>query len=276
MNNIINEAIAFRKDAIKYGKIEYAMSIQSDLLELGIILDDRPDGSTGWIKSSAARDAALEEAAGLCDEEARDYPGPAPRRLATAILALKSIAAPVASCAEKPAGISWLENVFHGDPPLPHASWNDWMAEATQSRVISGVTIRQVSISDYSAKAPALVQQAAPSDAADKWRTLALQYDGHRMQALAHLKCMVENPATHRSIAAQFLRAAPAQPAGLSEQDKLDAARYRWLRANHETYVPDGDLPALWEHKKRNDYGMKSFVALDSAIDAILAAKAAP
>lgn len=52
--------------------------------------------------------------------------------------------------------------------------------------------------------------QAAPSDTADKWRKLALQFDGHRMQALSHLRSMVSDPAKHAAIAVEFLAAAPA------------------------------------------------------------------
>lgn len=41
------------------------------------------------------------------------------------------------------------------------------------------------------------------------WRRLALQFDGHRMQALGHLRCMVENPQVHKEQAQTFLSAGP-------------------------------------------------------------------
>ncbi len=46
-------------------------------------------------------------------------------------------------------------------------------------------------------------------DAEAGWRRLALQFDGHRMQALWHLKKMLENPEAHREAAEKFLSAGP-------------------------------------------------------------------
>jgi hypothetical protein len=53
--------------------------------------------------------------------------------------------------------------------------------------------------------------------------------------------------------------------------DALDAARYRWLRANHSEYVPASPAASLWG-SKRQDYVMKSMGALDAAIDAAMLA----
>jgi hypothetical protein len=51
-------------------------------------------------------------------------------------------------------------------------------------------------------------------DAENKWRTLALQFDAHRMSALAHLRAMVQDPAKHAEVAGEFLSAPPpGQPA---------------------------------------------------------------
>lgn len=45
---------------------------------------------------------------------------------------------------------------------------------------------------------------------ADKtWRRLALQFDEHRMAALSHLQCMVQDPEKHRDVAIKFLSAPP-------------------------------------------------------------------
>lgn len=41
------------------------------------------------------------------------------------------------------------------------------------------------------------------------WRRLALQFDGHRMQALGHLRCMVKDPDGHKAQAEAFLSAGP-------------------------------------------------------------------
>jgi len=42
-----------------------------------------------------------------------------------------------------------------------------------------------------------------------EWRRLALQFDGHRMQALAHLRAMLQDPAKHAPVVAEFLKAPP-------------------------------------------------------------------
>ncbi|MCY1245920.1 hypothetical protein D9M72_591100 [compost metagenome] len=46
-------------------------------------------------------------------------------------------------------------------------------------------------------------------DATDEWRRLALQFDGHRMQALGHLKAMLVSSKRHAHAAALFLAAPP-------------------------------------------------------------------
>jgi hypothetical protein len=63
--------------------------------------------------------------------------------------------------------------------------------------------------------APPAAQPAPVQDAENKWRTLALQFDAHRMSALAHLRAMVQDPAKHAEVAREFLSAPPpaAQPA---------------------------------------------------------------
>jgi hypothetical protein len=59
-----------------------------------------------------------------------------------------------------------------------------------------------------------LSQPAPVQDAENKWRTLALQFDAHRMSALAHLRAMVQDPAKHAEVAGEFLSAPPpGQPA---------------------------------------------------------------
>lgn len=50
-------------------------------------------------------------------------------------------------------------------------------------------------------------QQADDADA--EWRRLALQFDGHRMQALAHLRGLLENPESHAEAVRAFLAAPP-------------------------------------------------------------------
>jgi hypothetical protein len=42
-----------------------------------------------------------------------------------------------------------------------------------------------------------------------EWRPLAMQFDGHRMQAIGHLRCMVQDPQGHKEQAEKFLSAGP-------------------------------------------------------------------
>jgi hypothetical protein len=68
---------------------------------------------------------------------------------------------------------------------------------------------------DHTGKVWRPAQPAPVQDAENKWRTLALQFDAHRMSALAHLRAMVQDPAKHAEVAREFLSAPPpaAQPA---------------------------------------------------------------
>lgn len=50
-------------------------------------------------------------------------------------------------------------------------------------------------------------QQADDTNA--EWRRLALQFDGHRMRALAHLRCLLENHESHAEAVRAFLTAPP-------------------------------------------------------------------
>lgn len=42
-----------------------------------------------------------------------------------------------------------------------------------------------------------------------EWRTLALQFDNHRMQAIAHLQMLLSDPVKHASVARDFLMQPP-------------------------------------------------------------------
>lgn len=44
---------------------------------------------------------------------------------------------------------------------------------------------------------------------AAEWRRLALQFDNHRIEAIAHLRCLLENPESHAAAANRFLCAPP-------------------------------------------------------------------
>lgn len=46
-------------------------------------------------------------------------------------------------------------------------------------------------------------------EATDNWRRLALQFDGHRMQAIGHLKAMLTDPQGSEANALAFIKAPP-------------------------------------------------------------------
>lgn len=49
-------------------------------------------------------------------------------------------------------------------------------------------------------------------DHENEWRRLALQFDRHRMQAIAHLKAVLKDPVKHAALAAEFVNAPPLDP----------------------------------------------------------------
>lgn len=77
---------------------------------------------------------------------------------------------------------------------------------------------------------------AVPSEADGEWRRLALQFDGHRMQAIAHLRALMEDPVAHRPVVAAFL-AAPPLPG-----EAVLAERIKALAATPADQEPQTDL----------------------------------
>lgn len=66
-------------------------------------------------------------------------------------------------------------------------------------------------------------------EATDDWRRLALQFDGHRLQALGHLKAMLQDSTAHRANAEQFLAAGPLSgEVVLAERIAALAERDHW------------------------------------------------
>ena len=63
-----------------------------------------------------------------------------------------------------------------------------------------------------------------------KWRDLALQFDAHRMSAVAHLKAMLQDPAKHADVAREFLSAPPpaAQPAVPLTDEQINKLRQQY------------------------------------------------
>lgn len=52
-------------------------------------------------------------------------------------------------------------------------------------------------------------QLADETESASEWRRLALQFDGHRMQALSHLRLLTKHPGDHCAAAVNFLASPP-------------------------------------------------------------------
>jgi len=50
---------------------------------------------------------------------------------------------------------------------------------------------------------------AVADDTGGDWRRLALQFDDHRMKALAHLRMLLKDPVAHAGVVAEFLAAPP-------------------------------------------------------------------
>lgn len=76
-------------------------------------------------------------------------------------------------------------------------------------------------------------EAAQKQDDDSEWRRLAMQFDGHRMQALCHLKAMLSDPQAHAAEASKFLAAGP-----LSGEEVL-AQRIAAIAAQAAPSVPD-------------------------------------
>lgn len=75
-------------------------------------------------------------------------------------------------------------------------TWTAWCAWRASSRLAAPV--------------PAASVQPDEDDEADRhWRRLALQFDGHRMAALSHLRCLMQDAEKHRPVVEAFLSAPP-------------------------------------------------------------------
>lgn len=94
----------------------------------------------------------------------------------------------------------------------------------------------KIALLDCSPYRAAPVQAQEPDN---EWRRLALQFDGHRMQAIGHLKYMVKDAEAHKLSAEQFLSAGP-----LSGEAVL-AERIKALSPVQPVAVPDGKYGRL-------------------------------
>jgi len=82
------------------------------------------------------------------------------------------------------------------------AVWN--IEQALRDAVELG---RKIQHEETAAKVAAA--QRKQERAESGWRRLALQFDGHRMQAIGHLRSLLQDPARHREQAEKFLAAGP-------------------------------------------------------------------
>ena len=87
--------------------------------------------------------------------------------------------------------------------------------------------------------AQATRELAEEVDCAGNWRRLALQFDGHRMQALGHLRTLLASPEAHRAAASEFLAAPP-----LSGEAVL-AQRLAELEARKPLPLSDEQIDAI-------------------------------
>lgn len=73
---------------------------------------------------------------------------------------------------------------------------------------------------------PKKVEHPAPgASESPTWRPLALQFDGHRMAALSHLQCMLQDPVKHAPIVEAFLAAPPLSGVKVLEQRLAEIAK---------------------------------------------------
>lgn len=84
--------------------------------------------------------------------------------------------------------------------------------DAVQLAAAAPVAAQEIAdlLPDTYQTAQGLREWAAASQVADdEWRRLALQFDGHRMQAIGHLRALMQDPLAHRPVVAAFLAAPP-------------------------------------------------------------------
>lgn len=118
---------------------------------------------------------------------------------------------------EKLEGLAFsIMNIFDGTSGLPafdivcapHPDDKQYHIDEGSKYFMPGMVINECHLHEmlFSGRAAAPVQEQEPDN---EWRRLALQFDDHRMQAIGHLKCMVEDAAKHKRRAEEFLSARP-------------------------------------------------------------------
>lgn len=291
------------------------VELEKMLNEKGVTLTDCADGSTTWSITaipaaapvavpgmpSAARDAALEEAAALADslhatisdiwEERAEAGHNVLTNVASQIRARKSIAAPLASAI-----------------PMPKPSYTCSIMGAPDEEYFTVAQMRESyrlgMVRGQSTPAP--VQQAAPSGwisvdermPADETPVIILldgkvhlgelRWDTPGWEDNYEAYLFWDDPnndgqdwqmhdVTHWMPLPPAPGAAPAQPVGLSEQDKLDAARWCWMREHWFLFGTAHSITTTLGFNLHRVNIAGDVETLDAAVDAaILAAKEAP
>lgn len=112
-----------------------------------------------------------------------------------------------------------------------------------------------------------------------QWHNLALQFDRHRMMALAHLRMVVAGQDGALDACREFIAAPPVSGMAITEEvDQLrseverlrkNADRYEWLRAQHWS---DADVAVVCQPKKsiRLGFDCPSLQRLDDLIDSAM------
>lgn len=107
-----------------------------------------------------------------------------------------------------------LIDAARGRDPQPQAlRVAAWLINAPQSTthgdmLIGGRELRRLH-AENAEQAARIAALQAELEHANQWRDLALQFDGHRMQALGHLRVMLKNPFDHCAVVVEFLEAPP-------------------------------------------------------------------
>lgn len=132
------------------------------------------------------------------------------------------------------------EGYIHSDGPTNNRG--ELLKYTKRDMVIIRAAALQAGQQAESQKPAVIGAQPAPPESSDgderanQWRRLALQFDGHRIQAIAHLKTLLAHPDTHAVAARAFLAAPPlsgdqvlAERIAQYAQEALKPSKPHWL-----------------------------------------------
>lgn len=125
---------------------------------------------------------------------------------------------------------------------------------------------------------PEATKPAQDESDEDTWRRLALQFDGHRMMALSHLRAMLQDAQKHKPLAEEFLKAPPLDGEVILAQRVASLAPAQDLSAAilvlplpggsaASTFDPKEHVYSAWQMREL----LKAAAALASPADALVA-----